>query len=101
VGWAESHNPNLNPNPNLILLLPAPHLAFHRPKSKELSAFPKSYPLRNRASGDEIALMLKDAPSQLAEAVAAGGPCGALGNCACGHPPQTNSSQYASRPTVK
>jgi hypothetical protein len=54
VGWAESTHPNLNPNPNLILLLPAPHLAFHRPKPKETSAFPKSYPLRNCATGDEM-----------------------------------------------
>ena len=53
-------------------------LAFYRPKSKETSAFPKPYPLRNRAIGDEIALMLKDAPNQLAEAVAAGCSCGAL-----------------------
>jgi hypothetical protein len=27
-------------------------LAFYRPKSKELSAFPKPYPLPNRAFGD-------------------------------------------------
>jgi hypothetical protein len=70
-------------------------LAFSRPKSKESSAFPKPYPLRNRAIGDEIALMLKDAPNQLAEAVAAGCSCGAMGVRVGGHPPQINSSQYA------
>jgi hypothetical protein len=46
-------------------------LAFCRSKSKETSAFPKPYPLRNRAIGDEMASMLKKAPSQLAEAVGA------------------------------
>jgi hypothetical protein len=35
-------------------------LAFCRPKSKELSAFPKSYPLRNRAIGDEMTLTKKN-----------------------------------------
>jgi hypothetical protein len=38
-------------------------LAFYRPKSKETSAFPKPYPLRNRAIGGEMALVLKNAPS--------------------------------------
>ena len=58
------------------------------PKSKELSAFPKSYPLRNRASGGEMDLCLKNAPSELAEAVAIGGSCSALANCAWGNPPR-------------
>jgi hypothetical protein len=43
--------------------------------------------------GGEMTSMLKNAPSQFAEAVAAGGPRGAVGDCTCGHPPQTNSSQ--------
>jgi hypothetical protein len=50
-------------------------LAFYRknrPKSKELSAFPKSYPLRNRAICAEMHQMLSNAPSQFAKAVAAG-----------------------------
>jgi hypothetical protein len=57
-------------------------LAFYRPKPKEMSAFPKTYWLRNRAIGDEMASMLKNAPSQFAEAVAEGGSCGAPGDCA-------------------
>jgi hypothetical protein len=36
---------------------------FYRPKSKETSAFPKSYPLWNRAIGDEMTSMLTKAPS--------------------------------------
>jgi hypothetical protein len=47
-------------------------LQVYRPKSKELSAFPKPYPLSNRAIGAEMEGMLKAAPSQLGEAVAAG-----------------------------
>jgi hypothetical protein len=76
-------------------------LAFYRPKSKELSAFPKTYWLRNRAIGAEMASVLKKAKSQLAEVVAAGCSCDALGGCARGHLPQTNSSQNASRPIIK
>jgi len=37
----------------------AESLAFSRPKPKELSAFPKSYPLRNRALGGEMVQTLK------------------------------------------
>jgi hypothetical protein len=48
-------------------------LARYSPKSKESSAFPKPYPLRDRAISAEMALMLKNTPSQLAEPVAAGG----------------------------
>jgi hypothetical protein len=53
-------------------------VASSHPKSKELSAFPKSYPLRRRVIRDEMISMGKNAPSQLAEAVAAGGPAGAV-----------------------
>jgi hypothetical protein len=53
-------------------------LAFYRPESKESSAFPKPYPLRRRVIRDEMISMGKNAPSQLAEAVAAGGPAGAV-----------------------
>jgi hypothetical protein len=53
-------------------------LAFYRPKSKETSAFPKSYPLGKRGLCGEMALMLKNAPSQLVEAIAAGGSAGAV-----------------------
>jgi hypothetical protein len=35
-------------------------LAFHRSESKESSAFPKPYPLRNRAIGDEMTLTKKN-----------------------------------------
>jgi hypothetical protein len=45
-------------------------LAQSRPKSKELSAFPKSYPLRNRAIGGEITVVLKNPPRELAETLA-------------------------------
>ncbi|MGA2324339.1 MAG: hypothetical protein ABSG22_10870 [Sedimentisphaerales bacterium] len=44
--------------------------------ARKMSAFPRSCPLWNRAIGDEMASMLKNAPSQLAEAVAAGGTSG-------------------------
>ena len=53
---------------------------------------PKNYPLfqnlircANCASGGEMGLMLKNAPSQLAEAGAGGGPCGAVDDCPSGH----------------
>jgi hypothetical protein len=46
--------------------------------ARKTSAFPKSYPLRNRAIGDGMVQTLSNAPSQFAEAVGAGGPCGAL-----------------------
>ena len=35
-------------------------LAFYRPKSKESSAFPKPYPLPNRAIGAEMTLTKKN-----------------------------------------
>jgi hypothetical protein len=34
-------------------------LALYRPKSKESSAFPKSYPLRKRAIGGEMRLLYR------------------------------------------
>lgn len=46
--------------------------------ARKTSAFPKPYPLWNRAIGDEMASMLKNAASRLAKAVAAGGPAGAV-----------------------
>jgi hypothetical protein len=58
----------------------------HNPKKRPL--FQNLIRCANWASGGEIALMSKDAPNQLAEAVAAGCSCGALGNCVCGHPPR-------------
>jgi len=46
-------------------------VAFYRPKSKESSAFPKPYPLRNRAIGGEMAQTLEYLPRELADAVTA------------------------------
>jgi hypothetical protein len=83
-------------------------LAFYGPKPLKTTQNPKNCPLfqnlircANRAISDEMAFILKNAPNQLAEAVAAGGPCGAVGGCARSGPQQTNSSQYASKPTFR
>ncbi len=59
--------------PPLTAECPQPTAVFH-PKSKELSAFPKTYPLRNRAIGAEMTRILKNPPGELAEAVGAA-PC--------------------------
>jgi hypothetical protein len=62
-------------------------LAFYRPKSKELSAFPKPYPLRKRTFGGEMRVMLKTR-QVMAEALAAGNLWGIVGDRVCGHQPQ-------------